>query len=267
MRLGPSLAALVATLAPRIAFATWSVVAVDPDTREVGVGAATCTVAVELVQGLVPDVGVLAAQADTNLYARNAATRELRDGATLDEAFAVAESKSGRFGLSSWDQQQFAIATLGPEPNAAAHTGSGTVPWSGSASGPGVSVQGNTLRGREVVDSALAAFRADEGEPDLAERIMRALEAGAAAGGDHRCPIERPALSAFLSVARPGDDPEAPSLSLVAPRPFGLTGAIWHVLSPYVPEPGEPSPVDALREMLDARRYGEGRSWRPGAHR
>ena len=171
---------------------------------------------------------------------------------------AVAERQSGRFGLSNWEDQQFAIATLAsepePEPRATAHTGPATVPWSGSASGPGVSVQGNMLRGRAVVDSALAAFRADEGEPDLAERILRALEAGAAAGGDNRCPAERPALTAFLSVARPGDAPEAPSLSLVAPRAFGLTGSLWNLVSPYVPEPGEPSPVELLRAMLDARR-------------
>ena len=83
MKLGPSLAALVTLLAPRIAFATWSIVAVDAETGEVGVGAATCTVGVELVQGIVPGVGVLAAQAYTNLLARNAATRALRSGASL----------------------------------------------------------------------------------------------------------------------------------------------------------------------------------------
>ena len=94
---------------------------------------------------------------------------------------------------------------------------------------------------------------------DLAERILRALEAGAAAGGDNRCPAERPALTAFLCVARPGDDPDAPSIYLVAPRAFGLTGALWNMLSPYVPEPGEPSPVEVLRQMLDASPHREGR--------
>ena len=107
------------------------------------------------------------------------------------------------------------------------------------------------LRGSEVVESALAAFWTDEGQPDLAERIMRALEAGASAGGDNRCPVERPALTAFLSVARPDDSPDAPFLSLVAPRAFGLTGAIKNMVSPYVPDPSEPSPVVGLRQKLD----------------
>ena len=244
------LVALVTVLVPQIAFATWSVVAVDPETGEVGVGAATCTVGVELVQGLVPGVGVVAAQANTNLYARYAATRALREGASRDEAMAIAEQSAGRCGLSSWADQQFAIATLEPEPGAIAHTGGATVAWSGSASAPGVSVQGNMIRGQAVVDDALAAFLSDDGTPDLAERILRALEAGGAAGGDNRCPVERPAQTAFLTVAHPGDAPDAPSLSLVAPRAFGLSGAIWNMISPYTPEPGAPSPVETLRQML-----------------
>ncbi len=56
---------------------TWSIVAVDPETREVGVGAATCTVGVEMVRGIVPGVGVVSAQASTNLYSRNQAVEAL----------------------------------------------------------------------------------------------------------------------------------------------------------------------------------------------
>jgi uncharacterized Ntn-hydrolase superfamily protein len=238
---------------------TWSIVAVDPVTREVGVGAATCTVGVELVRGVVPGRGVLAAQASTNLHARNQAVAALRDGLGLEEVLAVAERASGRFGLSAWKDQQFAVAVLDPEPRARAHTGSDTVAWAGSRGAQAVSVQGNMLRGAEVVDVTLAAFAsedlADGRPPDLAERIVRGLEAGASVGGDNRCPFDCPALTAFVAVARPDEDPdEDPDLYLVAPRAFGLKGALRHSMIPYQPGPDDPSPITALRAMLDAKR-------------
>jgi len=237
---------------------TWSIVAVDPVTREVGVGAATCTVGVELVRGVVPGRGVLAAQAQTNLHARNEATKTLAAGACAEDVMRAACEASGRFGMSAFEDQQFAVAVLDPEPRVLAHTGTRTVAWSGSRGAPAVSVQGNMLRGPEVVDVALAAF-ASEGPtetghaPDLAERILRGLEAGAAVGGDNRCPFECPALTAFLAVAKPDEtEGEDPALYLVAPRAFGLKGALRHSLAPYRPEPNGPSPLQTLRARLDA---------------
>ncbi len=238
---------------------TWSIVAVDPVTREVGVGAATCTVGVEMVRGVVPGRGVVAAQAYTNLQARNAATRALAAGADIDEVFRAARDASGRFGLSAWEQQQIGVATLDPEPRSRAHTGADTDAWAGARGAPAVSVQGNMLRGGEVVDCALAAFASEDPAhgrpPDLAERILRGLEAGAEAGGDNRCPFECPALTAFLCVARPDEDPEAdPVLYHVAPRAFGLKGALRHSLHPYRPAADAPSPIALLRSWLDATR-------------
>ena len=234
---------------------TWSIVAVDPVTREVGVGAASCALGVELVLGMVPGKGVVSAQAYTNLYARKQAVKAIGDGATATEALAVAEQSSGKLGQSAWKDQQFGVAVLEePSPRALAHTGNETLVWAGSKSAGGVSVQGNILRGAEVVDVAFAAFHSDEGSPDLAERIMRALEAGGEAGGDNRCPFDCPALAAFIAVAGP-DEPTSgePSLYLVAPRSFGIKGVLEHSVVPYVPDPDAPSPVVALREKFDAR--------------
>lgn len=230
---------------------TWSIVAVDPVTREVGVAAATCTVGVELVRGVVPGRGVLAAQASTNLMARGEATKALAAGASADEALTAAREASGQSGLSEWTDQQFAVATLDPEPRVVCHTGDETIAWSGSRAAQAVSVQGNMLRGAEVVDVALAAFASEEGSPDLAERLMRGLEAGAEVGGDNRCPFECPALTAFLAVARP-DEPEDvdPALYLVAPKAYGIEGALRHSANPVEWRPGQPKPIETLRAML-----------------
>jgi hypothetical protein len=81
---------------------------------------------------------------------------------------------------------------------------------------------------------------------------VRGLEAGAAQGGDHRCSAERAALSAFVAVARRGDPVGRPSVFLVAPRAYGVLGAVRHRLVPVTAAPGSPSPVQHLRSMLDA---------------
>ena len=64
------------------------------------------------------------------------------------------------------------------------HTGSGCVTWCGSVRGADVSVAGNMLTGPAVVDRTLAAFLSATGT--FAERLLTALEAGEAAGGDKR---------------------------------------------------------------------------------
>ena len=66
----------------------------------------------------------------------------------------------------------------------ACHTGVACVDWCGSAGGVNVSVAGNMLAGPDVVGCTLAAFQASTGS--MAERLLTALEAGEAAGGDKR---------------------------------------------------------------------------------
>lgn len=234
---------------------TWSIVAVDPATREVGVGAASCAVGVELVRGMVPGKGVCAAQAFTNLYARKHAVKAIAAGAGAEAVLAAAEAASGKYAQSAWKHQQFGVAVLEPEPRALAHTGDANLAWAGSRAAGAVSVQGNILRGPEVVDVALAAFLSEEGSPDLAERIMRALEAGNEAGGDSRCPFECPCLAAFIAVTGPDENPkDDPSLYLAAPKLFGIQGIVKHMALGYERDPAMPPPVAHLREKLDAAR-------------
>jgi uncharacterized Ntn-hydrolase superfamily protein len=66
-----------------------------------------------------------------------------------------------------------------------AHTGEQCVPWCGHQAGPGWSVAGNMLAGAGVIQAMAEAFTADDGA-ELSERLVRALEAGQAAGGDKR---------------------------------------------------------------------------------
>ena len=238
--------------------ATWSIVAVDPITREVGAAAASCTVGVEIIFGAVPGRGVIVAQAATNFSARRRGVAMIASGAGPREIISLIASEEfnpGNFWSASWREQQYGVAVLGAEPAASHFTGVETVPWSGGVAEGTVSVQGNMLYGREVVHAAFQSFqesgRSNGCRPYLAERLLRALEAGAARGGDNRCPRERAALTAFVAVARPGDPADAPSLFLVAPRAFGVLGSIRHRLFPYSPSAETLPAVAQLRGMYE----------------
>jgi uncharacterized Ntn-hydrolase superfamily protein len=89
------------------------------------------------------------------------------------------------------------IGIVDREGRAAAHTGTACYPWAGHIVGEGYCCQGNILAGEAVVNKMAEAFWTAKGE--LAERLVVALEAGQAAGGD-----QRGRQSAALYVARAG---------------------------------------------------------------
>jgi uncharacterized Ntn-hydrolase superfamily protein len=68
---------------------------------------------------------------------------------------------------------------------AANHTGSDCLPWAGGITDGDVSLQGNILAGEQVLKEMLKAYRASRGEA-LQRRLLHAIEAGDAAGGDRR---------------------------------------------------------------------------------
>jgi uncharacterized Ntn-hydrolase superfamily protein len=201
-----------AVTAPQPASATWSIVAVDSRTGEVGSAGASCTPFVAGIVAVAPGRGVIVAQARSNMRARRKGIELLRAGASPQTVIDAITKRT-----FDWNAQyqQYGVAALGFEGNPRAFTGANTHPWHGHATTSGVAVQGNILTGPEVVQRTLAAFEENRSKP-LAERLLTALEAGSAAGGDQRCGKQR-ALSAYIVVARRGDTARAPYLNLIVP--------------------------------------------------
>jgi MYXO-CTERM domain-containing protein len=246
-------AAGLAVLCPSSASATWSVVGVDAETREVGVAGASCIGGVDRIAGLVPDVGALAAQALLDERNRDDGVALLRAGSSPDEVIA-ALTDPGRD--IAFQTRQYGVVTL--DLDAATFTGTAAQAWAGAREGAGVTTEGNILTGPEVVDDALAAYQAEgPGGPwTLADRLLAGLEAGAARGGDGRCSFEQSALSAFLKVALPGD--AAPTIDLVVPEqpaggdnPVALLRAMydeWRLTHPREQPVEDAGPPDAGRD-------------------
>jgi uncharacterized Ntn-hydrolase superfamily protein len=157
---------------------TWSILARDPATGTLGAAVATRFFAVgALAIHVEGGVAALATQALINpMYAVHGMPA-LRAGQTPDVVVAALLSADA-------GQAHRQLHVLDAAGRIATHTGSACVGWCGSVSGIDVSVAGNMLAGPDVVARTLAAFEAAAGS--MAERLLTALEAGEASGGDKR---------------------------------------------------------------------------------
>lgn len=157
---------------------TFSIVAADPATGEVGVAVQSKYFSVgSVVPWAEAGVGAVATQAAGVAAYGPRALAELRAGAPPDVAIRrVLAADAGR------ETRQLGVVTA--DGRAAAWTGSECQPWAGHRTGDGYSVQGNILAGEAVVAEMERAWLELTGS--LAHRLVSALEAAQAAGGDSR---------------------------------------------------------------------------------
>jgi len=174
---------------------TFSIVALDPDTGEIGVAVQTCWPAVgATVPWVEPGVGAVATQAFTNMDLGPKGLERLR--ASVPAQDALREIVAGDPG-----RELRQVGMVDAAGRSAAHTGSACVAGAGHVCDSGVCIQGNTLERTGVWLAMLDAYRRATG--DLADRLIAALRAGDRDGGD-----VRGSQSAALLVA-PGL-PDAP---------------------------------------------------------
>jgi len=158
---------------------TWSIVAHDPATGAFAVAVSTCNFAVGASCPFVRSgVGAVSTQSFTNRYLAPAILDALERG--LHPAEAIQAALVGDKGAGI--RQVHAVDRHG---RSAAWTGANCVAWCGDAPAEGFSVAGNMLAGPAVVADTHAAFLA-HGALNLPERLLAALDAGEAAGGDRR---------------------------------------------------------------------------------
>jgi uncharacterized Ntn-hydrolase superfamily protein len=159
---------------------TFSIVAIDPQTGEMGVAVASRYFSVgSVVPWAMADVGAVATQANVNVGYGQQAIDLLRQGLTAPEALKkiLADDK-----FEGKDGRQVAIVDA--KGNVAAYTGPNAPKWAGDRQGKTWSAQGNILVGAQVPEAMGKAFDSTQGE--LAEKLFAALKAGDAVGGDAR---------------------------------------------------------------------------------
>src|SRR5215831_5656811 len=173
------------------AFATWSVIAVDRATGRVVISSSTCTGTTDdflkdVQAVVVPGKGVAACQAGVDSATHQNQTLVFEELQRGTDPARIIEMLSQDPGFQS---RQYGIVDL--QGRMAGHSGltNGFVTQDIHGQVPGTeifySIQGNILRSAKVVPSAVHAFI--EARGGITDRVMAAMEAADAAGGDSRC--------------------------------------------------------------------------------
>jgi uncharacterized Ntn-hydrolase superfamily protein len=158
---------------------TWSIIARDDASGQFGIAVATRFFAVGArVPHIAAGIGGIATQALVNPYYGIDGLRLLRDGRKpRDVVDTLIAADSGH------ESRQLHIMDSGGR--IAAHTGRECVDWCGHIEGNGFSIAGNMLTGARVLDDTAEAYIANQSLP-FAQRLIAAMRAGEAAGGDKR---------------------------------------------------------------------------------
>ena len=158
---------------------TWSIIARDNATGQFGIAVATRFFAVGArVPHIAAGIGGIATQALVNPYYGIDGLKLLREGlapAEIIERLTAADT--------GYQSRQVHIMDAGGR--VAAHTGTDCVDWCGHIEAAGFSIAGNMLSGERVLDDTANAYAANANMP-FARRLIAAMQAGEAAGGDKR---------------------------------------------------------------------------------
>src|SRR3954454_25342054 len=158
---------------------TWSLIARDPATKQLGIAVATKNFAVGCrVPNIASGVGAVATQALSNPFYGVNGLKLLHEGKPAAEVVkALVAADDGRA-----HRQLHVVDAAG---RVAAHTGKECIDWCGSTAGEGFSVAGNMLAGPRVIEETAKTYAANSALP-FPRRLIAALKAGQAVGGDKR---------------------------------------------------------------------------------
>ena len=223
---------------------TFSIVAIDTSTGEVGSAGASCVdlilffpnYAIDFLGDLIPGQGAINTQASySTVNQANARTRMLAG----DSPQQIIDWLVANDANNTPNNRQYGIASfVNGAPQTAGYTGSGTLNYKNHITGPNYSIQGNILSGQAILDSMESRFLNEPG--DLACKLMAALQGAKVPGADTRCANNgdgTSSLFAFLKVAQPQDEYGNPSLLLGVKTPGGA-GI---------------EPIDSLQSLFDVQ--------------
>ena len=218
---------------------TFSIVAVDTITGEIGSAGASCIDETQIEGGaliisdVIPGRGAIHTQSYWNSTNQQNAHNRMVEGLSPQEIIdwlATHDSQNNpavrQYGVVDFD-------TNG-HPRSAGFTGVNCMNYKNHITGPNYAIQGNILLGQMILDSIEARFLSTEGS--FAEKMMAALQGANVVGADTRCTNNgTSSLSAFIRIARPED-------------PVG--GFYCDINVPSVPEGMEP--IDSLQTLFNA---------------
>jgi len=224
---------------------TFSIIAVDTITQEIGSAGATCIPGSAtwggidtIINHLIPGRGGINSQAWVcipNINMHNG-INEMRAGSSPDEVLAwlITNDRCSAANFSP-QSRQYGIVDLDDDgsPRTTAFTGDNADDYKGHIIGRNYAIQGNILLGPEVLEGMEAGFNSVDGP--LHAKLMAAMQGANIAGADSRClPFGTSSTTSYLKVTKPTDIEGQPYISLNNPEsPQGV------------------EPIDVLQQLYD----------------
>jgi uncharacterized Ntn-hydrolase superfamily protein len=164
--------------------ATFSILGYDPETGEVGGAVQSRVFTLTGVLTADADAGIVATQAIVDVSYGPKGIELLKKGMSPDAIIKEIWENDPDPMPERWTKQGRQFAVMNLKGDAATFTGPKATSWAGGKLGKYCAAQGNILAGPAVVDNMVKAFEETKGH--LSMRLMAALDAGQAAGGDTR---------------------------------------------------------------------------------
>jgi uncharacterized Ntn-hydrolase superfamily protein len=181
---------------------TFSIVAIDPLTGQVGSAGASCVGDCTILTDVHPGKGVIHTQASYLAANQNYARALMNAGCTPQQ---IIDSMVAHDVQNNPTVRQYGVIDMvGTTIRTAAYTGVNCMNYKNHIIGPNYTIQGNILLGQKILDSMEARFNRMNGS--LAQKLMAALQGAKVVGADTRCSSNNTSsLSAFIRVARVQD--------------------------------------------------------------
>jgi uncharacterized Ntn-hydrolase superfamily protein len=213
---------------------TFSIVAVDTVTGEIGSAGASCVgpiggIGAFILSDVIEGVGGIHTQASYLAQNQQNARARMLEGLSPQQIidWLIANDAQGNPTI-----RQYGIVDLTRNGESAAYTGSNCTNYKNHVTGPGYAIQGNILLGQVIIDTMHSTFLNTPGP--LTDRLMATLQAAKILGADTRCAVRgTSSQSGFVKVVRIGDG-GTPYLQIVVPdTPIGK------------------DPIDSLQSMFN----------------
>ena len=184
---------------------TFSIVAVDPSTGQVGSAGASCIAGSIIISDVHPGVGAIHSQSYWNSINQDSAASLMEQGYP---PVAIIDWLIENDAENDPSIRQYGVVDLIDEGRSAGYTGENCYDYKGHFLGQNYAIQGNILLGRIILEDMEFAFLTQYGT--FEEKLMAALMAANVTGADSRCAqYGTPAISGFIRVATPDDSPDS----------------------------------------------------------
>ena len=215
---------LIHLLLLSLLFPTFSIVAIDTETGEVGSAGGSCIAGSIIISDIHPGIGAIHTQSYYLSGNQNYASNLMEQGYTPNQIISNLVLNDVQNNPSI---RQYGIVSFDNGGESASYTGENCLDWKGHINETIYAIQGNILLNESILDSMESKFISTNGP--LSQKLMAALQGAKVPGADSRCLDEGiSTYSAFIRVAQPNDGNEYyMDLNVNSVIPYFIENDLW----------------------------------------